>query len=94
MDYHSYDYVFNGNYEVHMRTIQMTLDNDLVQSVDKIVRELRTTRSAFTREALRNAIERFNTRRLEERHRKGYELHPVEKEEFSIWENEQNWGDK
>jgi metal-responsive CopG/Arc/MetJ family transcriptional regulator len=32
-----------------MRTIQMTLDDDLVDSVDHIVKELKTTRSAFTR---------------------------------------------
>jgi metal-responsive CopG/Arc/MetJ family transcriptional regulator len=30
---------------VGMRTIQMTLDEDIVESVDKIVRELGTTRS-------------------------------------------------
>ncbi len=76
-----------------MRTIQMTLDNELVQSVDKIVKKLKTTRSAFTREALRNAIEHFNAKRLEAQHRKGYELHPVRGEEFSAWENEHNWGD-
>jgi metal-responsive CopG/Arc/MetJ family transcriptional regulator len=76
-----------------MRTIQMTLDDNLVQSVDKVVKELRTTRSAFTRSALRDAINRFNISRLEEKHRKGYELHPVNKEEFSVWEKEQDWGD-
>jgi len=35
-----------------MRTIQMTLDDELVESVDKVVKELKTTRSAFTRSAL------------------------------------------
>ncbi len=65
----------------------MTLDNDLVQSVDKVVKELKTTRSAFTREALRNAIERFRTGRLEEQHRKGYALHPVNGDEFSVWKS-------
>ena len=39
-----------------MRTIQMTLDDDLVQTVDEIVRALNTTRSAFTRKALQEAI--------------------------------------
>ena len=76
-----------------MRTIQMTLDEDLVESVDRIVEELKTTRSAFTRNALREALDRLNIRRLEEEHRKGYEAHPVEKDEFSVWENEQVWGD-
>ena len=76
-----------------MRTIQMTLDEELVESVDRIVEELKTTRSAFTRNALREALDRLNIRRLEEKHRKGYEAHPVEKGEFSVWENEQVWGD-
>lgn len=76
-----------------MRTIQMTLDDDLVKTVDKIARELKTTRSAFTRKALRDAINLFNTHLLEQKHRQGYNLHPVNKDEFSVWEKEQNWGD-
>ena len=77
-----------------MRTIQMTLDDDLVESVDKVVKELKTSRSAFTRDALRVAIDRLNIKRLEDKHRRGYELHPVKKEEFSVWEKEQDWGDE
>jgi metal-responsive CopG/Arc/MetJ family transcriptional regulator len=77
-----------------MRTIQMTLDDDLVKKVDAIANELRTTRSAFTRNALREAVKQYNIRRLESKHRQGYETHPVNKEEFSVWEKEQNWGDE
>ena len=76
-----------------MRVVQMTLDEELVDSIDNIVRELKTTRSAFAREALREAINRFNTCRLEEKHRKGYKRHPVTKEEFNSWEDEQQWGE-
>lgn len=36
-----------------MRTIQMTLDDELVEAVDQVVKKLKTTRSAFTRMALR-----------------------------------------
>ena len=77
-----------------MKTIQMTLEEDLVQKVDQVVREMRTTRSAFTRTALRAAIREVEVRRLEERHRKGYKRYPVRKDEFSVWEKEQVWGDK
>jgi predicted transcriptional regulator len=77
-----------------MRTVQMTLDDDLVDTVDKIVKELKTTRSAFTRQALEEAIDRLTIRRLEQQHRKGYELRPVKKGEFSVWEKEQEWGDE
>ena len=77
-----------------MRTIQMTLDDDLVKKVDVIANELHTTRSAFTRDALREAVQQYNIRRLELKHRQGYAVHPVNKEEFSVWEKEQNWGDE
>jgi metal-responsive CopG/Arc/MetJ family transcriptional regulator len=72
----------------------MTLEDDLVQSVDKIVRQMHTTRSAFTRAALRNAIHTYKVSQLEQKHRKGYEKQPVSKEEFSVWENEQTWEDE
>jgi len=75
-----------------MRTIQMTLDDELVESVDKVVKELKTTRSAFTRSALREAIIRYNIKYLEEKHRRGYESYPVTKGEYSVWEKEQTWG--
>jgi len=77
-----------------MRTIQMTLDDDIVKKVDDIVNELKTSRSAFTREALKEAVKHYNIRRLELKHRQGYTAHTVKKEEFSVWENEQNWGDE
>ena len=77
-----------------MRTIQMTLDDELVEKVDIIASELNTTRSAFTREALREAVRQYNIRRLELKHRQGYAAHPVNREEFSVWEDEQNWGDE
>ena len=77
-----------------MRTIQMTLDDDLVESVERMVHRLKTTRSAFTRLALREAIDNINRTQLEKKHRKGYELHPIAENEFSVWEKEQDWGDK
>jgi len=76
-----------------MRTIQMTLDDDLVEAVDTLVKKLKTTRSAFARKALREAIKQVNIKALENKHKKGYERHPVGKTEFSIWESEQEWGD-
>jgi len=76
-----------------MRTIQMTLDDKLVATVDKVVKELKTTRSAFARKALRDAVKQVHINKLEQKHKKGYERHPVAKDEFSMWEAEQEWGD-
>jgi len=77
-----------------MRTIQMTLDDDLVKTVDSVSKQLHTSRSAFTRKALREALSRYNLEQLERKHRQGYERNPVTAEEFSIWETEQAWGDE
>ena len=76
-----------------MRTIQMTLDDDLVAAVDRAVKKLKTTRSAFTRKALKDAIKQVNINLLEEKHKRGYKRYPVGKTEFSVWESEQEWGD-
>ncbi len=76
-----------------MRTIQMTIDDALVEAVDRLAKKFKTTRSAFTRKALREAIKQANIRSLENKHKRGYERYPAGKTEFSVWESEQEWGD-
>lgn len=77
-----------------MRTVQMTLDDQLVETVDEFVKSLHMTRSAFTREALKQAMARIRVQQLEEKHRQGYLRKPVAKDEFGVWEKEQKWGDE
>lgn len=76
-----------------MRTIQTTLDDDLVKAVDRVSKQLKTSRSAFARKALREALARYNLEQLERKHRQGYQQHPVAVDEFSVWDSEQDWGD-
>jgi len=76
-----------------MRTVQMTLDAHLVRAVDKAAKKLHTTRSGFTRDALRSALKEVRVKELEARHREGYKRKPVKRGEFSIWESEHVWGD-
>jgi len=72
----------------------MTLDDDLVNAVDRVSKELQTSRSAFTRKALQEAIARYKLEQQERKHRLGYEQKPVADDEFSAWETEQAWGDE
>jgi metal-responsive CopG/Arc/MetJ family transcriptional regulator len=74
-----------------MKTVQMTLDEDLIERVDRAIRELKTTRSAFTREALNEALNHITTLQHEAQHRRGYEAAPESKDEFSDWAAEQVW---
>jgi metal-responsive CopG/Arc/MetJ family transcriptional regulator len=74
-----------------MKAVQMTLDEDLIVQVDRAARRLKTTRSEFTRRALREALKHLTTLQREAQHRRGYAAQPVEKDEFSGWESEQVW---
>lgn len=76
-----------------MKTVQMTLEEDLVEQVDRAAQSLGTNRSAFTRDALREALTRLRERELEKQHLEGYKRHPVQKGEFDPWEDEQVWVD-
>ncbi|MFZ0613501.1 MAG: ribbon-helix-helix protein, CopG family [Desulfobacterales bacterium] len=64
----------------------MTLDDDLVKAVDRVSKRLHTSRSAFTRKGIREALDRYSREQLERQHRRGYEQHPVASGEFSVWE--------
>jgi len=71
----------------------MTLEAELVRQVDRVAKRLGTTRSAFTRSALRDALNRLRIAEMEERHRRGYAAKPVRRGEFDVWEVEQVWPD-
>jgi metal-responsive CopG/Arc/MetJ family transcriptional regulator len=75
-----------------MKTIQMTINDRLLQLVDKMCRARKTTRSAFIRDALEAEIRRQRIREDEARHAEGYARKPVAPGEFDVWVNEQDWG--
>lgn len=77
-----------------MRTVRVTLDDDLVKAVDKVSKRLGASRSEFTRRALRQALARYSVKQQERRHQEGYEERPVAADEFSAWESEHTWGDE
>lgn len=75
-----------------MKTIQMTIDEPLLINVDRTIKTLNMTRSAFIREALELALHHYQILEMEKRHAEGYARHPVEPNEFDIWPDEQTWG--
>ena len=76
-----------------MKTIQITIDEALLSDVDQVVQAQGASRSAFIREALHLALQRWRIQQLEVQHAEGYRRHPVEADEFDGWEAEQIWGD-
>jgi metal-responsive CopG/Arc/MetJ family transcriptional regulator len=75
-----------------IKTIQMTIDEELLSSVDALVQELGTSRSALIRESLAEMLRRHRIREMEARHIRGYELYPVQPGEFDDFQAEQVWG--
>ena len=76
-----------------MRTIQITMDDELVERVDERVKRLGATRSGFVRRALRAALNRYEESEKEERHIAGYRRMPPTRHEFAIPEEDHAWGD-
>ena len=76
-----------------MRTIQMTIDEPLLEQVDSVINDLNTTRSEFIREALRLALKRHRVALLEQQHAQGYARVPAQDAELSAWADAQDWGE-
>ena len=77
-----------------MKIIQISMDTELAARVDECARRLGSTRSGFTRDALRDALRRHEERELEERHRAGYRETPPQSGEFEVPEEDWAWGDE
>ena len=76
-----------------MKTISITLDDNTLQAVNTLTKTSGMPLSEFVEYALQLALQQQRIRELEEKHKQGYLKKPVEKGEFSDWENEQVWGD-
>lgn len=74
-----------------MATIQVVLDDGLLEAADRAVRRLKVNRSALIRDALREHLRRLGARDKERRDREGYERRPVARDEFSVWERVAAW---
>jgi metal-responsive CopG/Arc/MetJ family transcriptional regulator len=67
-----------------MKTIQMTIDERLLKTVDRTTRERKTTRSAFIRGALEAEIRRQQIREDQIGHVDGNARKPVAPGEFDV----------
>ncbi len=73
-----------------MKTVQMTIDDDLLSAVDHAAGEGRETRSAFIRVALQAELKRRQSAALEEAHRLSFQAQPDD----DAWHpTHRAWGD-
>ena len=82
------------NIEVDMlKTIQITLSQELLSEIDRTVAELDTNRSAFARQAFEDALLRLRIAQLERQDAEAYARQPHDPEEIALWQRVQAWGD-
>ena len=74
-----------------MKTIQITIDEPLLDAVDRLTAELRTNRSAFFRDAAQRVLRQHRITALEEQHRRGYAERPQTRDRVEEWLPEQSW---
>jgi metal-responsive CopG/Arc/MetJ family transcriptional regulator len=77
-----------------MKTIQMTIDEQLLEQVDEAVETLNTNRSAFIREALEQVLKEYRIRLMDEQVAEAYTRIPDDVSEVEIWREAQVWGDE
>jgi metal-responsive CopG/Arc/MetJ family transcriptional regulator len=80
-------------YNPHMQTIQVVLEEKLLRDADRVVRKSKTNRSALIREALREHLKRMRAHELEEQERRGYEKFPQTLAETEWLERAAVWPD-
>lgn len=73
---------------------RVIIDKSLLAQLESVISESKVDRITFIQDALLTALQTFQTRKLEEQHRRGYELHPVEPDEFNIWGSDTDWDDE
>jgi metal-responsive CopG/Arc/MetJ family transcriptional regulator len=74
-------------------TIQVVLDDHLLEMADKLARQRNVNRSALIREALRAHLKRLHYQALEKQERDAYRRRPDDLEEVSRWERVADWPD-
>ena len=77
-----------------MKTIQMTIDETLLEDVDRAVDEIGTNRSLFIRNALQSALRRHAVEKLEARHAAGYAKFPASQEGKEAAKNGDEYDDE
>jgi metal-responsive CopG/Arc/MetJ family transcriptional regulator len=76
-----------------MATIQVVLEEALLQATDRVARRLKVNRSALIRDALREHLRRLSILESERRDREGYARHPIGADEFAVWDKVAAWPD-
>jgi len=76
-----------------LKTVQITIPEQLLTKVDEAASELKTSRSGFARQAFEEALFHLRLAQMERQDAEAYTHQPQDADELADWENIQEWGD-
>jgi len=74
-----------------MKTIQITIDPDLLHEIDSDEESREKGRSAFLRKAVRYYLEQKRQKSIADKYRSGYRQGLAKADDLTLWEDEQVW---
>jgi len=76
-----------------VKTIRITLPQELLTKIDRTVAELDINRSGFALQAFEDALFRLWVAKMEQQHAEAYVRRPKNQNEMALRENIQDWGE-
>lgn len=76
-----------------METIQLSIDESLLDEMRRATSALQMTPSDFMRVALERALQQREIIAKERQHAQAYLAQPQQAEEIEEWQDEQEWGE-
>jgi metal-responsive CopG/Arc/MetJ family transcriptional regulator len=74
-----------------MKTIQITIDPELLHKIDNDEESKKKGRSAFLRQAVQYYLEQKRLKSISEQYRSGYKHESAKNDDLTSWEDEQVW---
>jgi metal-responsive CopG/Arc/MetJ family transcriptional regulator len=74
-----------------MKTIQITIDPELLHLINHDEESMKKGRSAILRQAVRYYLEHKRLKSISEKYRSGYSRALAKDDDLTIWEDEQVW---
>lgn len=77
-----------------MKTIQMTIEDSLLEEIDNAVKALDTTRSAFLRDSAKIRLLKMKFAEMDRQYAESFTRLPIQPDEFEDWSEIQDWGEE
>ncbi len=76
-----------------MKRINITLEDNLLEEIDRAVRMLNKSRSAFLRDCAKIQLRKLKFAEMDRQYAESYANLPLQPDELDDWSEVQDWGD-